>query len=86
MYNKISNRQTNVVFFGDNILNTVGLKAWSNGTQGTHYTVFYSLIFFISSVVIGYKFEENIGSKLGKILSLIMLVIIGFALFFSIKV
>ena len=28
---------------GDNILNALGLKAWSNGVHGTHYTVFYSL-------------------------------------------
>ena len=27
---------------GDAFLTAVGLKAWSNGIHGTHYTVFYS--------------------------------------------
>lgn len=76
----------NGVCIGDNILNSVGLKSWSNVTQGTHYTIFYSLIFFIPSVIIGYKFKKNIGSKWGKVLSLIMLIIITFTVIFMIKV
>lgn len=28
---------------GDEILTGLGLKAWSNGVHGTHYTVLYSL-------------------------------------------
>lgn len=29
--------------FGDEVLTTIGLKAWSKDGHGTHYTVFYSL-------------------------------------------
>lgn len=72
----------NGVCYGDTILNYLGLRAWSNGTQGQHYTIFYSFVFFIPSIVIGYKFKDNIGSTLGKILSSIVLVIITLAIFF----
>lgn len=61
---------------GDNILTYIGLKAWSNGNSGTHYTIFYSLLFFIPSLILGYKFKEDLGSKVGKILSTIMVTII----------
>ena len=60
----------NKVCIGDNILNYIGLKSWSNGNQGTHYTIFYSLL------IIGYKFNDNFGSKVGNILSTIMVTII----------
>ncbi|MDU4860906.1 MAG: hypothetical protein E6356_01470 [Terrisporobacter othiniensis] len=61
---------------GDNILTYIGLKAWSNGNSGTHYTIFYSLLFFVPSLILGYKFNEDFGSKVGKILSTIMITII----------
>lgn len=61
---------------GDNILTYIGLKAWSNGNSGTHYTIFYSLLFFVPSLILGYKFKEDFGSKVGKILSTIMITII----------
>lgn len=66
----------NKVCIGDNILNYIGLKSWSNGNQGTHYTIFYSLLFYIPSLIIGYKFNDNFGSKVGNILSTIMVTII----------
>ncbi len=73
----------NGICIGDNILNYIGLKAWSNGNTGTHYTVFYSLLFFIPSLIIGYKFKDNFGSKAGKILSaIIVTMIIVNSLFF----
>ena len=62
----------NKVCIGDNILNYIGLKSWSNGNQGTHYT----LLFYIPSLIIGYKFNDNFGSKVGNILSTIMVTII----------
>ena len=58
----------NKICIGDNILNYIGLKSWSNGNQGTHYTIFYSLLFYIPSLIIGYKFSN--------ILSTIMVTII----------
>ncbi|MFJ7469129.1 hypothetical protein ACIQWI_11245 [Peribacillus frigoritolerans] len=66
---------------GDIILNNIGLSAWSNGDSGIHYTVFYSIIFFISSFIIGNIYHYDKGAKAGKIISgflsvLIVLVLI----------
>lgn len=58
---------------GDIILRFIGVNPWSNSI---HHTVFYSLIFFILSVIIGFKFKNNLGSTLGKIISLIMIILI----------
>ena len=74
----------NSICVGDNILSNIGLKPWSNGSQGTHYTIFYSLLFFIPALIIGYKFKENFGAKLGKTLSTIMIIIIVFSIFFTV--
>ena len=57
---------------GDSIINGIGLKAWSNGDSGTHYTVYYSLIFFIPSFIIGLRHKEYFGSKLGRRISIVM--------------
>jgi len=76
----------NGICVGDNILSCIGLKPWSNGNQGTHYTIFYSLLFFVPSLIIGYRFKENFGSKIGKILSAIMVIIIVLSLFLSAKI
>ena len=74
----------NDICIGDNILTYIGLKAWSNGNSGNHYTIFYSLLFFIPSLIFGYKFKDNFGSKVVKILSTIMLImIIVNSLFFT---
>ncbi|MFJ8068330.1 hypothetical protein ACIQZD_05145 [Peribacillus sp. NPDC096447] len=54
---------------GDNILNNIGLSAWSNGDSGIHYTMFYSAIFFIPSFIIGHMHPDNRGAKAGKIIS-----------------
>lgn len=37
---------------GDNILTSMGLKAWSNGIQGTHYTALYSLTMLLVAFLI----------------------------------
>ena len=47
--------------YGDIILKFIGLKPWSNVSTGLHYTAFYSLIFFIPSFILGYKFKETLG-------------------------
>lgn len=62
--------------YGDILLEFIGLNSWSNGNSGIHYTIFYSLIFFIPSFILGYKFKNNLGAMLGKIVSLIMLILI----------
>jgi hypothetical protein len=65
---------------GDYIINGIGLKAWSGGDTGTHYTVYYSLVFFIPSFIIGLKHKGNFGSKLGRRLSAVMTTFILFSL------
>lgn len=72
----------NKICLGDSILEYLGLKSWSNGSTGIHYTIFYSLIFFICSFIVGHKFKDNVGAYLGKSLSLIILGIILLSLLF----
>lgn len=64
------------VCYGDAILNYIGLSPWSNGNNGIHYTIFYSLIFFIPASILGTKFRNDLGSRIGKIISLIMIIIL----------
>jgi hypothetical protein len=59
---------------GDLILESIKLK--SIGNNGIHYTVFYSLIFFIPSAIIGYKLNNNLSAKLGKTISSIVIIFI----------
>ncbi|MFD9624228.1 hypothetical protein [Peribacillus muralis] len=54
---------------GDIILNYIGLSAWSNGDSGIHYTMFYSIIFFIPAFIIGNIYSNNKGAKAGKVIS-----------------
>jgi len=70
----------NGVCYGDQIINFLGLKAWSNGSSGTHYTIFYMLIFFAISIVLGYKYESNFGAKSGRVLSIVFSFIILFSM------
>ena len=72
--------------YGDVILKSIGIKPWSNGSNGTHYTIFYSSIFLIPSFIIGYKFENNLGAKLGKIISLIILIFIIIGTFVFLRI
>ena len=69
--------------YGDLILDFFRLKAWSNGNSGLHYTIFYSLLFFIPSVIFGFIFKNNLGASLGKIISLIMCILIILMSFLS---
>lgn len=62
--------------YGDVILRFIGIKPWSGGNMGIHYTIFYSLIFFIPSFLIGFKHIENYGAKMGRNLSGVIGVII----------
>jgi hypothetical protein len=73
--------------FGDQLLSFLGLPAWSNADNtGFHYTIFLSSIFFIPSLIIGYKNPNAFGAKIGKWISIIYLfMIIIPALFFIIS-
>ena len=69
--------------YGDIILNNIGLRPWSKGNSGTHYTIYYSLIFFIPSVILGYKYKDNFGAKIGMGISIVMIVLIAFGFIFA---
>ncbi|MBA4687748.1 MAG: hypothetical protein H2184_11390 [Candidatus Galacturonibacter soehngenii] len=60
---------------GDSILNTLGLPAWSNGNSGSHYTIIYSLLFLIPSIIVGYKFPNDLFAKTAKVASMILALI-----------
>ncbi|WP_411682910.1 hypothetical protein [Clostridium thailandense] len=66
----------NSVAMGDIILRMVGLKVWSNETQGFHYTVVYSFVM----VIIGYKgvthYLNNIYPKIIRLFPIILVVIV----------
>jgi len=64
------------VCYGDLILDFAGLKPWSDGSFGVHYTIFYSLIFFVPALIFSWMFKDNLGAKSGKISSIIMISII----------
>ena len=44
---------------GDDILTGLGLKAWSNGTQGTHYTALFSIALLLFAFIIYSVTTEN---------------------------
>ena len=68
---------------GDNVLNLVGMSAWSIGDTRTrtHYTVFYSLLFFVPAIIFGYIYSDNLGVKTGRVLSIILTVPVTVILF-----
>lgn len=49
--------------FGDRFLRFIGLDPWSNDNTGLHYTVIYSLIFYIPATLIGHHFKNDWGAK-----------------------
>lgn len=71
---------------GDHVLRSIGVNPWSNGETGLHYTVFYSLVFYIPALIIGYKFKNDWGAKVGRILSTIMVVSILVTLLFFVVI
>jgi len=72
--------------YGDRMLIFMGLHPWSNGTTGLHYTMFYSLAFYIPALILGYRFKNDAGAKLGRMLSLIMTVLLLVASVFLVAV
>lgn len=69
---------------GDHTLRSMGLSPWSNGDTGLHYTIFYSLIFYVAAFIVGYKFKKNWGAKAGRFLSIIVIVLTLFSSLFII--
>lgn len=54
---------------GDYVLTQLGLPAWSNGTIGTHYTVFWGLLLYLPSFLLGLKYEYHLFARSGKWIS-----------------
>ncbi|MCP3779448.1 MULTISPECIES: hypothetical protein [unclassified Paenibacillus] len=71
---------------GDQLLSFFGLSAWSNPVDNTrfHYTIYLSSIFFIPSLIIGYKNPKEFGATIGKRISSIYLTLIIISLLFFI--
>ena len=70
------------IIFGDSIVKFIGLNPWSNGDTSLHYTIFYSLIFYVLALILGYKLKNDFGAKLGRTLSLITIILFLLSLFF----
>ena len=66
---------------GDSVLATLNIPTWSNSANasGTHYTVFYTIIFLIPALAIAIKYKNDSFAKLGKWLSIgfISLLLLG---------
>ena len=69
---------------GDTILSFLGMPAWSNGNSGTHYTIFYSLIFLVPAVLIAFKYENDLFARLAKWISTIFSLVLLAGLFFMV--
>ena len=69
---------------GDTVLSLLGMPAWSNGNSGTHYTIFYSLIFLLPAGPISFKFESDLFAGLAKWISTIFSLVLLAGLFFMV--
>jgi hypothetical protein len=71
---------------GDIVLNSVGLRAWTNGDTGLHLTIFYSLILIVPALIIGYKYKDNFASKIGRVLSVVYIGMVFVLSFFRLAI
>jgi len=58
---------------GDRILMDIGLKAWSDGTTGLHYTIFYSIILILLAWI---GANKTLGKDYPKVTNIIPTVIL----------
>ena len=67
---------------GDHVLAALNLPTWSNSANasGTHYTVFYSLLFAIPALSIAIKYKNDLFANAGKWLSLAMCAFVALGL------
>jgi hypothetical protein len=64
----------NSVSLGDTILRKLGLKPWSNGTEGLHYTVLYSFAILIIGYNGAYHYLNDIYPKFVKRIPMFIIV------------
>jgi hypothetical protein len=62
--------------YGEIILQSIGIYPWEKVDGGASFAPFYSLIIFIPAFFIGHKFKNNLGAVLGKILSIVFIVLV----------
>ncbi|WP_432402256.1 hypothetical protein [Wukongibacter sp. M2B1] len=62
--------------FGDKVLMSLGLKAWSNGYMGFHYTLVYSLVMFIVGIKGTIKFLGDKYPNFVRKLPIILLILV----------
>ncbi len=67
---------SNGMCIGDYVLRGFGIKPWSEGDSGVHYTLFYSMIFFIPAWYLGDKYKEDYGAEIAKSMAVIFGVLI----------
>jgi hypothetical protein len=68
------------VCFGDAVLNFIGLKSWSGGNSGIHFTVFYSLLFFAAALIAAIKYHLSKASKIVALVLSILIILYAFSL------
>lgn len=67
---------------GDTILTFLGIPAWSNGNSGTHYTIFYAIIFLIPALFVSIKYDCDLFAGTAKLLSAVFALFLLIGLFF----
>jgi len=75
-------RWLNNFCLGDTILAYIGIPSWSNGANGTHYTVFYGLVFFVSALALGIWKKNDLFATVGKWIAGFFVVMLGIMCFF----
>lgn len=61
------------ICLGDRVLAFFGLPAWSDGTSGMHYTVWYALILLVPAFLLGYGNPGDLFAREGKWISGILI-------------
>ena len=69
---------------GDVVLNYIGIPCWSNGTSGTHYTVFYGLVFFVPALTFGMWKKNDLFAVAGKWIAGFFIVVLGMMWFLAV--
>ena len=57
------------ICLGDLVLTRLGFPAWSNGSVGTYYTVFWGLLLYLPAFLLGRKYEHHLFARSGKWIS-----------------